>query len=82
MDEIWYEQVLHCANFILACSRLQDSGEKSFSTNKCEKRARAGERQDGGDSLSHFSWFQKSRQNYHSRSLASVIRMCEQYTIQ
>ena len=29
---------------ILACSRLRDSGEKSFSKKKCEKRAGAGER--------------------------------------
>ena len=28
----------------LACSRLRDSGEKSFSKMKCEKRAGAGER--------------------------------------
>ena len=28
----------------LACSRLRDSGEKSFSKKKCEKRAEAGER--------------------------------------
>ena len=32
-------------------------------------------------SCRYFSWFQKSRQNYHSRSLAPAIRMCEQYTI-
>ena len=31
----------------VACSRLQDSGEKSFSKKKCEKRAGAGERQGG-----------------------------------
>ena len=30
--------------FKLACSRLRDSGEKSFSKRKCEKRAGAGER--------------------------------------
>ena len=30
---------------ILACSRLPDSGEKSFSKKKCEKRAETGERQ-------------------------------------
>ena len=30
---------------LLACSRLRDSGEKSFSKKKCEKRAGAGERQ-------------------------------------
>ena len=29
----------------LACSRLRDGGEKSFSEKKCEKRAGAGERQ-------------------------------------
>ena len=29
----------------LACSRLRDSGEKSFSKKKCEKRVGAGERQ-------------------------------------
>ena len=28
---------------VLACSRLRDSGEKSFSKKKCEKRAGAGE---------------------------------------
>ena len=28
----------------VACSRLRDSGEKSFSKKKCEKRAGAGER--------------------------------------
>ena len=39
----------------LACSRLRDSGEKSFSKKKCKKRAGAGERQGGGASLSHFS---------------------------
>ena len=32
----------------IACSRLRDGGGKSFSNKKCEKRARAGERQDGG----------------------------------
>ena len=31
----------------VACSRLRDSGEKSFSKEKCEKRAGAGERQGG-----------------------------------
>ena len=30
---------------LLACSRLRDSGKKSFSKKKCEKRAGAGERQ-------------------------------------
>ena len=30
--------------FKVACSRLRDSGEKSFSKKKCEKRAGAGER--------------------------------------
>ena len=30
---------------ILACSRLPESGEKSFSKKKCEKRAETGERQ-------------------------------------
>ena len=33
------------APFLLACSRLRDGGEKSFSNKKCEKRAGAGERQ-------------------------------------
>ena len=37
----------------LACSRLRDSGEKSFSKKKCEKRAGAGERQGGG-ACTHF----------------------------
>ena len=32
----------------LACSRLRDGGGKSFSNKKCEKRARAGERQGSG----------------------------------
>ena len=32
----------------LACSRLRDGGKKSFSKNKCKKRAGAGERQGGG----------------------------------
>ena len=30
---------------MVACSRLRDSGEKSVSKKKCEKRAGAGERQ-------------------------------------
>ena len=34
-----------CVYGRLACSRLRDSGEKSFSKKKCEKRAGAGERQ-------------------------------------
>ena len=38
----------------LACSRLQDGGEKSFSKKQCKKRARAGERQGGG-ACKHFS---------------------------
>ena len=33
------------ARLTLACSRLRDSGEKSFGKKKCEKRAGAGERQ-------------------------------------
>ena len=37
----------------LAFSRLRDSGEKSFSKKKCEKRAGAGERQGGG-ACTHF----------------------------
>ena len=37
----------------LTCSRLRDSGEKSFSKKKCEKRAGAGERQGGG-ACTHF----------------------------
>ena len=41
----------------LACSRLRDSGEKSFSEKKCEKRAGAGERQGGH----HPAPFPKSR---------------------
>ena len=32
-------------------------------------------------SCRYFSWFQKSRQNYHSRNLAPAIRICEQYAI-
>ena len=43
---------------LLACSRLRDSGEKSFSKKKCEKRAGAGERQ-GATAL-----FPKSRASY------------------
>ena len=37
----------------LACSRLRDGGGKSFSNKKCEKRARAWERQGGGACM-HF----------------------------
>ena len=37
----------------LACSRLRDSGGKSFSNKKGEKRAGAGERQSGG-ACTHF----------------------------
>ena len=33
------------ARNLLACSRLRDGGGKSFSSEKCEKRAGAGERQ-------------------------------------
>ena len=29
-------------DFVLACSRLRDGGEKSFSKEKCEKRAGLG----------------------------------------
>ena len=36
------------ASIMIACSRLRDSGEKSFCKKKCEKRAGAGERQGGG----------------------------------
>ena len=56
----------HCLNYLsakrlaivpmtsaLACSRLRDGGEKSFSNKKCEKRAGAGERQGGG-ACTHF----------------------------
>ena len=32
----------------VACFRLRDSGEKSFSKKKCEKRAGAGERREPG----------------------------------
>ena len=38
----------------LACSRLQDGGEKSFSKKQCKKCAGAGERQ-GGRACKHFS---------------------------
>ena len=34
---------LHVFDQRLACSRLRDSGGKSFSNKKCEKRAGAGE---------------------------------------
>ena len=44
--------------YIIACSRLRDSGEKSFSKKNCEKRAGAGERQGvspaGGESSPGF----------------------------
>ena len=52
----------------LACSRLRDGGGKSFSNEKSEKRAGAGERQDGGAlSLSHFS--------RRLRPLSQVVRV-------
>ena len=43
----------------MACSRLQDIGEKSFSKKKCEKLARAGERQP----KSRASYFRFARFN-------------------
>ena len=45
-----------CASrgLVVACSRLQDGGGKSFSNKKCKKRAGAGERQGGGVSLPFF----------------------------
>ena len=45
---------------LLACSRLRDSGEKSFSNKKCEKLAGAGERQGGAATAP----FPKSRPSY------------------
>ena len=35
---------IHHSHCTVACSRLQDSGEKLFSKKKCEKRSGAGER--------------------------------------
>ena len=40
-------KLLTISGRFIACSRLRDSGEKSFSKKKCEKRAGAGERQGG-----------------------------------
>ena len=48
--------------FSIACSRLRDGGEKSFSKKKCEKRAGAGERQ--GIFLAATSPFPKLRPSY------------------
>ena len=50
----------------LACSRLRNSGEKSFSKKKCEKRAGAGERQGG--SLPVFSPPPSPFPNFPSRA--------------
>ena len=52
----------------LACSRLRDSGEKSFSRKKCEKSAGAGERQGG----SHFS----RRHHPHSQVACVLFSLC------
>ena len=51
----WIILAPYCSAFDLhvACSRLRDRGEKSFSKKKCEKRAGAGERQGIGD-CTHF----------------------------
>ena len=53
---------------LLPCSRLRDSGEKSFSKKKCEKLAGAGERQGGGALspifLAATAPFPKSRPSY------------------
>ena len=49
----------------VACSRLRDSGEKSFSKKKCEKRAGARERQGGVPVfLTTTAPFPKSRASY------------------
>ena len=50
----------------LACSRLQHSGEKSFSKNECEKRAGAGKRQGAFFPFSPAATtpFPKSRASY------------------
>ena len=47
----------------IACSRLRDGGEKSFSKKKCENRARAVERQ-GGIFPAATAPFCKSRVSY------------------
>ena len=46
----WTERFAHVN---VACSRLRDSGEKSFSKKKWEKRAGAGERRGGASHFSH-----------------------------
>ena len=43
----WWQGQNKMVKAWLACSRLRDSGGKSFSNKKCEKRAGAGERQGG-----------------------------------
>ena len=47
----------------MACSRLRDGGEKSFSKKKYEKRAGAVERQ-GGIFPAATAPFRKSRESY------------------
>ena len=59
-------------HYPLACSWLRDSGEKSFSKKKCEKRAGAGERQHAATAP-----FPKSRASYFR--FARLIR--PHYTI-
>ena len=65
----------------LACSRLRDSGEKSFSKKKCEKRAGAGERQGAATApfpKSRASYFRFARFNmsplYYLRAWHRLIR--------
>ena len=66
---------------MLACSRLRDSGEKSFSKKKCEKRAGAGERQGAATApfpKSRASYFRFARFNmsplYYLRAWHRLIR--------
>ena len=69
---------LHC-NYNIACFRLRDSGEKSFSEKKCEKREGAGERQ-GSSARLIFALLVLIRPHYLSESLAQAIKILLVYT--
>ena len=71
------QALAYLAGWALACSRLRDSAEKSFSKKKCEKRAGAGERQGGSPIfLAATAPFPKSPASYFRFARFNTSALC------
>ena len=71
------QALAYLAGWALACSRLRDSAEKSFSKKKCKKRAGAGERQGGSPIfLATTAPFPKSHASYFRFARFNTSALC------